>query len=70
MCYKTQLFTLLGVPEKVMPGALSYFQIIAPSFMFSNLSVQFRSVMTGEGDTRTPIVVQITGTILNLILDR
>ena len=69
MCYKTQLFTLLGVPEKVMPGALSYFQIIAPSFMFSNLSVQFRSIMTGEGDTRTPIVVQITGTILNLILD-
>ena len=67
--FKTQIFTLLGVPEKVIPGALSYFEIIAPGFIFSNLSVQFRSIMTGEGDTRTPIVIQISGTVLNLILD-
>ena len=61
--FKTQIFTLLGVPDQVIPGALSYFQIIAPSFIFSNLSVQFRSIMTGEGDTRTPIVIQISGTV-------
>ena len=67
--FKIEIFTLLGVPVSVIPGALSYFEIIAPSFIFSNLSVQFRSIMTGEGDTRTPIVIQVTGTILNLILD-
>ena len=67
--FKTEIFTLLGVPVRVIPGALSYFEIIAPSFIFSNLSVQFRSIMTGEGDTRTPIIIQVTGTILNLILD-
>ena len=31
--------------------------------------MQFRSILTGEGDTRTPIAFQIGGTLLNLVLD-
>ncbi len=69
LLFKQQIFAALGVPVSVLTGALSYFNIIAPSFIFSNLNVQFRSLLTGEGDTRTPIVFQVGGTLLNLVLD-
>jgi putative MATE family efflux protein len=69
LLFKERIFAALGVPPKVIGGALIYFSIIAPSFVFSNLNVQFRSILTGEGDTRTPIAFQIGGTLLNLLLD-
>ena len=67
--FKDRIFAALGVPPHVLEGALIYFSIIAPSFVFSNLNVQFRSILTGEGDTRTPIAFQVGGTLLNLVLD-
>ena len=57
------------MPPEVLEGSLIYFSIIAPSFVFSNLNVQFRPILTGEGDTRTPIAFQVGGTLLNVILD-
>ena len=69
LIFRRELFGVLGVPPNVLLSALLYFNIIAPSFVFSNLNVQFRSILTGEGDTRTPIAFQIGGTLLNLVLD-
>lgn len=69
LIFRKELFEALGVPLNVLQSALLYFSIIAPSFVFSNLNVQFRSILTGEGDTRTPIAFQIGGTLLNLVLD-
>ncbi len=69
LLFKERIFAALGVPPQVLEGALTYFSIIAPSFVFSNLNVQFRSILTGEGDTRTPIAFQVGGTLLNLLLD-
>ena len=69
LIFSEELFDTLGVPPNVLLSALLYFNIIAPSFVFSNLNVQFRSILTGEGDTRTPIAFQIGGTLLNLALD-
>lgn len=69
LIFSKELFDALGVPPNVLLSALLYFNIIAPSFVFSNLNVQFRSILTGEGDTRTPIAFQIGGTLLNLALD-
>ncbi len=69
LLYKRQLFQLLGASPPVLALALDYFRIIAMGFVFMILNVQFRSIMTGEGDTRTPIVFQIIGTVLNLVLD-
>ena len=69
LIFSEEIFDALGVPPNVLLSALLYFNIIAPSFVFSNLNVQFRSILTGEGDTRTPITFQIGGTLLNLALD-
>ena len=69
LIFRRELFGALGVPANVLQSALIYFNILAPSFVFSNLNVQFRSILTGEGDTRTPIAFQIGGTLLNLVLD-
>lgn len=69
LIFRRELFGVLGVPPNVLLSALLYFNIIAPSFVFSNLNVQFRSILTGEGDTRRPIAFQIGGTLLNLVLD-
>ena len=66
---KRPIFSLLGAPDHVAGPAIQYFQIIAMGFTFHILSVMFRAIMTGEGDTRTPIVFQIGGTVMNLVLD-
>jgi len=69
LLFKYRIFQLLGAAAEVVGPAIEYFQIIALGFIFTILNVQFRSIMTGEGDTRTPITFQIGGTLLNILLD-
>lgn len=67
--FRYDIFRILGTPENIIHYATSYFTIIAYGFVFNILSVFFRSIMTGEGDTRTPIIFMVVGTVLNIILD-
>ena len=59
----------LGVPDKLMVYAWGYFRILASGYVFLVMSVFFRSILTGEGDTRTPVMIQGGGTLLNIALD-
>lgn len=63
------LLALLGVPDHLMELASGYFRIIATGYVFMVLSVFFRSILTGEGDTMTPVAIQAGGTLLNIALD-
>lgn len=67
--FRYEIFRLLGTPEHILPMAVAYFQVIAGGFIITILNVTFRSIMTGEGDTRTPISFQAAGTFLNIGLD-
>ncbi len=67
--FRYHIFGFLGTPEHIIHIATDYFSIIVTGFVFTILSVFFRSIMTGEGDTRTPIYFQVFGTVLNTILD-
>ena len=69
LTFKHPIFRMLGASGEVFYLAVSYFRIIALGFIFTTLNVQFRAIMTGEGDTRTPILFQVGGTLLNLVLD-
>ena len=69
LIFKREIFSMLGASVEIQELAIQYFQIIALGFIFTILNVQFRSIMTGEGDTRTPIYFLASGTVLNLILD-
>lgn len=64
-----ELLGLLGVPETILPMAWDYFSIMAGGYLFLVMSVFFRSILSGEGDMKTPMMIQGAGTILNMILD-
>ncbi|MFH1570934.1 MAG: MATE family efflux transporter [Gemmatimonadota bacterium] len=67
--FRYEIFDLLGAPADILDRAVEYFQIIAAGFMITILNVTFRSILAGEGDTRTPLAILAAGTILNMGLD-
>ena len=69
LLWKREIMGLLGTSGEVTGLAIEYFEIVAPGFIFTILNVTFRSIMTGEGNTVTPISFQAGGTLLNVILD-
>lgn len=64
-----QLLAALGVSSELMPLAWDYFSVIAAGYIFLVLSTIFRSILAGEGDMRTPVMIQGAGTLLNIVLD-
>ena len=63
------LLAHLGASGQNAVFAWQYFQIISllvPLFFISSI---FRSVLTGEGDARTPMLVLFGSTVLNIALD-
>lgn len=64
-----KLLTVLGATENILPEALAYFNIIAGGLLLQVMAVLFRSIFNGEGNTRTPMIVQSVGVLLNIILD-
>jgi len=63
------LLVMLGTPNHILPIAWEYFQVIAIGYIFMLTSIFFRSILSGEGDMKTPVTIQAGGTILNIILD-
>lgn len=63
------VLSLLGAPPNVLPLAWDYFRIIATGYVFMVSSIFFRSILSGEGDMKTPVYIQGGGTVLNIILD-
>lgn len=64
-----ELLALLGVPESLMALAWGYFRVLAAGYVFLVMSVFFRSILSGEGNVKTPVMVQGGGTLLNIALD-
>ena len=63
------ILKLLGTPISILPLAWDYFSVIAGAYIFLVLSIFFRSILSGEGDMKTPMIIQGGGTILNIVLD-
>ncbi|MBT3346467.1 MAG: MATE family efflux transporter [Gemmatimonadetes bacterium] len=66
---RVQILAMLGAQGPALDMAASYFGIVAPGFLLAILNVTCSSILSGEGDTRTPMAIQGSGTILNIILD-
>jgi len=64
-----EFLVLLGVPDHLMALAWGYFRILAGGYVFLVMSVFFRSILSGEGDVKTPVMIQGGGTLLNIVLD-
>jgi putative MATE family efflux protein len=63
------IFEFLGATPEIIPLAVEYFSVIVLGFIFNIMNVFFRSILSGEGDTVTPIRFHVAGTLLNIILD-
>jgi len=59
----------LGTPENLLGDTLAYFHVISGGFIFMITGIFLRSIFSGEGDTKTPVKIQITSTVINIILD-
>ncbi|MCF7833288.1 MAG: MATE family efflux transporter, partial [Candidatus Marinimicrobia bacterium] len=67
--FRYPIFRLLGAPDHIIDLAIQYFEVIVFGFVFNILGVFFRSIMSGEGDVKTPVRFAIVGTVINIILD-
>ena len=67
--FRYPLFKLLGAPENIIGLSVKYFEIIVFGFVFNILGVFFRSILSGEGDVKTPVRFMVIGTVINIGLD-
>ncbi|MFH1851348.1 MAG: MATE family efflux transporter, partial [Candidatus Neomarinimicrobiota bacterium] len=63
------ILSAIGTPAALFDLAWSYLHVISLGLPFIILSGTFRSILAGEGDTKMPMLVGATGTVLNIILD-
>ncbi|MFC1528139.1 MATE family efflux transporter [Candidatus Neomarinimicrobiota bacterium] len=64
-----QMLAILGAPPEIINMSWSYLRIISIGLFFMVFSGFFRSILAGEGDMKTPMIITAIGTILNIILD-
>jgi len=64
-----KLFMLFGAEANVIPLAMSYMRWILVGVFFMLPSYVMNSIFSSQGDTRTPVKVQVASLVLNIILD-
>jgi putative MATE family efflux protein len=67
--FRYPIFRLLGAPDNIIGLSVRYFEVIIFGFVFNILNVFFRSILSGEGDVKTPVRFMIIGTLINIVLD-
>ncbi len=69
LIYGKPILISIGATPNVADLSWSYLRVICIGLPFMVLSAFFRSILTGEGDTKFPMTVAALGTVLNIILD-
>jgi putative MATE family efflux protein len=63
------MLVLIGTPEEVLPLAAAYTQIIFAGIILMFGFYVFQAIISGWGDTVTPMKLMFLSTVLNIILD-
>ena len=53
-----EILASLGVTPELLPLAWDYFSVLAAGYVFIVMTVFFRSILAGEGDMKTPMMIQ------------
>ncbi|MFH1511028.1 MAG: MATE family efflux transporter [Candidatus Woesearchaeota archaeon] len=69
LVFLRSLFVLFGASADVLPLGISYMRILLFGASFVFLSFTFSAIFSSQGDTKTPMKVQIVGLIINMVLD-
>ena len=67
--YGRPILSMLGVPAELLDLAWQYFLVTASGYVFMVSAVFFRSILSGEGEVKKPVLIQAAGTLLNIVLD-
>lgn len=63
------MLEVLGAEGRVAELGWAYFRVLALFMPLFFVSSVLRSILTGEGDARTPMVVLTVATVVNIVLD-
>ncbi len=63
------IFSLFGASGEVIPLALSYMSIILWGMFLMVPAFVINSIFSAQGDTKTPMIIQVSSLLLNIILD-
>ena len=69
LLYGESILSFLGAKDSILTLSWNYLRFICyglPCMIFSGF---FRSILSGEGDMKLPMIVTALGTVLNIILD-
>ena len=69
LLYGQRVLVILGVPPELEVLSWSYLQVIVMGYVFMVTAVFLRSIMSGEGDVKLPVIIQVIGTVVNIVLD-
>lgn len=61
--------SLMGVPPDIYPLAVDYIRVIFVGMPFAFLGFGFITIANSLGDTRTPMFITITSSIINMVID-
>ena len=69
LLYGESILSFLGAKDSILTLSWNYLRFICyglPCMIFSGF---FRSILSGEGDMKLPMIITAVGTVLNIILD-
>ncbi len=69
LIYLDDIFRLFGAKPEVMELATGYMSIIIYGSVFLVMSFVLNTIFSAQGDTKTPMIVQVSALIMNIILD-
>ncbi len=69
LLFGKQMLLILGATTEIINLSWSYLRVISFGLFFMVFSGFFRSILSGEGDMKTPMAISAIGTLLNIILD-
>ena len=69
LLFGKEILSLFGAKGKILNLGWEYLHVMCVGMPFMIFSGFFRSILSGEGDMKFPMMVAGLGTILNIILD-
>jgi putative MATE family efflux protein len=67
--FAAQFLTLFRVPQDALPTAVGYVRILIIGLPALVIGIGFGAVMRALGDSLTPVLIQVAGNAVNMVLD-
>ncbi|MFH1400213.1 MAG: MATE family efflux transporter [Nanoarchaeota archaeon] len=69
LLFQRQLFDLLGAEASVIDLSIQYMTPLLLGTVLLSLGSTFGAILNGQGDTRTPAIIQVISAVSNVIMD-